>query len=132
MKTELVDLKVFPSEESTISVIAEDNEMQVGYENACHKYEIKNCIGFNNGKTEYVDSTQTVQFVQKNNDGTIIPGLQSEQVAYVILHRLETMNRLFPSPENEMQIAGLKMYLEGCELRVKNRIERNVMGELKK
>lgn len=132
MKTILKDLVVFPSPESTIQVISDDKEIALGYPNPCHNYEIQNCIGFQDGMTAYHNSSQNIQFVQKNPDGSIVPGVQSEQLALVLLHRLQTMNKLFPCEENDLQIAGLKMYLAGCELRVRNRIARGVMGELKK
>lgn len=139
MELKELDLKVFPSDENTIGVMTDENEMEVGYENACHKYRIRKCLGFKDGKTEYMDKQdfdvlmyQDIQFVQKNVNGSIIPGVQSEQLALVILHRLETMNKLFPCPENEKQMAGINMYLEGCKDRVQNRIGRGVMGDLKK
>jgi len=134
-----IDAVVFPSEENTISVISDDDESKVGYENPCHLYEVRNCLGFKDGKTEYKtenledpEDTQRIQFIQKNEDGTIIPGVQSEQLILIVKHRLETMNKLFPCSENEKQLAGLEMYLEGCYNRVKNRIDRGVMGNLQK
>jgi hypothetical protein len=49
-----------------------------------------------------------------------------------MLDRAVKLNNRFPSAHNEKQIAGLKMFLEGCADRVKERIDRGVMGELKK
>jgi len=121
-----LDFKVFPSEEKTISV-----EDCVEYGGA-HKYTIENSIGFNNGVAEYVDSNQTIQFVQKNADGTMIPGAQSEQLAFVLLDRCVKLNNRFPSNHNEKMIAGLKMFIEACEERVQERINRGVMGQLQK
>ena len=121
-----LDFKVFPSEEKTISV-----EDCVEYGGA-HKYTIENSIGFNNGVAEYVDSNQTVQFVQKNADGTMIPGAQSEQLAFVLLDRCVKLNNRFPSSHNEKMITGLKMFIEACEERVQERINRGVMGQLQK
>ncbi len=55
MKT--IEAKVFPSEENTITV-TED-----AIYGGAHLYKIKNCLGFNDGKTDYVNSCQTIQFV---------------------------------------------------------------------
>jgi len=133
MKKEL-DLVVFPSTNKTIKVIDDSThkENEVGYLNPCHLYEINECVGFQNGETQYVPSTQNIQFVQKNTDGTVIPGLQSEQLALVMLHRLETMNEKFPSIFNDLQKQGLKLYLLGCKMRIEDRFSQGVMGTLKK
>lgn len=117
---------VFPSSEKTILV--EDDKIYGG----AHKYEIKNCIGFNNGETQYVESSQTIQFVQKNDDGTMIPGLQSEQLVLALLDRHIKLNGRFPSRENIKMVEGLETFLEACKERVEGRISRGVMGELKK
>lgn len=81
-----LDFKVFPSDEKTICV---ENDAIYG---GAHRYELKNSVGFNNGKADYVESVQTVQFVQKNDDGSMIPGIQSEQLAYVMLDRTKKLN----------------------------------------
>jgi len=117
---------VFPSEETTIEVV--DDPIYGG----AHTYLLRNCLGFVGGATVYTeDDYQRVQFIQKNDDGSIIPGLQSEQLAYVLLDRAIKLNARFPSSHNEKQIAGLRLFIEGCEDRVRERIERGVMGELK-
>ncbi len=121
-----LDYFVFPSLERTIEV--EEDEIYGG----AHKYELKNSVGFNNGVAEYVESKQTVQFVQKNDDGTMVPGAQSEQLAFILLDRAIKLNKRFPSVHNEKMIVGLRMFVEACEERVKERIDRGVMGELKK
>ena len=120
-----LNYQVFPSEAQTIKV-REDNIY-----GGAHFYQIQHSTGFNDGQATYVDSFTDIQFVQKNDDGSIIPGVQSEQLAYVMLDRAVKLNNRFPSPFNEKQIAGLKMFLEGCEDRVKDRMNRGVMGELK-
>lgn len=121
-----LDYKVFPSEAKTIQV--EDDPTYGG----AHHYRAQHSTGFNNGEATYVDGYTEIQFVQKNDDGTMIPGLQSEQLAYILLDRAEKLNARFPSPQNEKQIAGLKIFLEGCEERIRDRMDRGVMGELKK
>ena len=117
---------VYPSEEKTIFV-EECNEY-----GGAHLYDFKNSVGFNNGRAEYVDSTQAVQFVKKESDGSIVPGLQSEQLVIALLDRAVKLNNRFPSPQNEKMIQGLEMFLEACEERVKDRVDRGVMGNLKK
>jgi hypothetical protein len=121
-----LELKIYPSEELTIAV--EDDDIYGG----AHKYEAKNSIGFNNGVAQYVESTTTIQFVQKNDDGSVIPGLQSEQLALILLDRCVKLNNRFPSDYNTMMIAGLNTFLYACKERIKDRIDRGVMGELKK
>lgn len=122
----ILNATVFPSDEKTISV--EDDPIYGG----AHKYEIKNCVGFNNGKTEYVESTQVIQFVQKNDDGSMIPGLQSEQLVYALWDRHKKLNTRFPSPQNKKMVEGLEMFLNACQERVEERMARGVMGDLKK
>lgn len=122
----LIDAKVYPSDERTISVV--DDAIYGG----AHCYTIRECLGFNAGKTQYTETEQIVRFVQKNDDGSVVPGLQSEQLVLALLDRHEKLNARFPSEQNAKMIAGLRMFLEACEERVKNRMERGVMGELKK
>lgn len=121
-----LEFKVYPSEEQTIAV-----EDDAGYGGA-HKYELKNSVGFNNGVAEYVESSTTIQFVQKNDDGSMVPGVQSEQLAYILLDRCIKLNSRFPSDYNAKMIAGLNTFLDACAERIKDRIDRGVMGELKK
>ena len=121
-----LDYKVFPSEQKTIQVL--DDPIYGG----AHFYTVQHSKGFVDGHTQYVPVETRIQFVQKNDDGTIIDGVQSEQLAYVLLDRVIKLNDRFPSEHNEKQIAGLKMFLEGCKDRVRERIERGIMGELKK
>ena len=121
-----IDALVFPSEEQTISVI--DDEVYGG----AHCYLIRECLGFVDGKTQYTDTQQVVQFVQKNDDGRVVPGLQSEQLVLVLLDRHQKLNNRFPSEQNAKMVEGLQMFLDACKERVQERIERGVMGELKK
>ena len=122
------DLMVYPSTKSTIEVVPTD-----GY-NGAHRYRVQLCNGFSSKKNtyDYIDKTTTIQFVQKNDDGSIIPGLQSEQLALILLDRVKKLNERYPSPYNDKQIEGLTMYLQACKDRVEERINREVMGELKK
>lgn len=121
-----IEQTVYPSEQKTISVY--DDAIYGG----AHLYEISNCRGFNAGRTEYGDSVTAIQFVQKNDDGTIIEGVQSEQLVIMLIDRHQKLNARFPSKQNEKMLAGLNTFLEACEERVKERINRGVMGDLKK
>ena len=118
------DLLVFNSIEPTIETIPTD-----GYDGA-HRYRVRLCNGFNK-KTQtadYVDKTTTLQFIQKNEDGTVIPGLQSEQLALILLDRVKKLNAKFTHLTNEKQIAGLEMYLDARKERVQERIDRGGYG----
>ena len=124
MKT--LDYKVFPSNRKTL-MVSDDPDY-----GGAHFYTIKHSTGFNNGEATYVDEYTSIQFVQKNFDGSIISGVQSEQLAYVLLDRVIKLNNRFSSPQNEKMIAGLQMFLEACEELIRDRIKRGVMGDLKK
>lgn len=126
MEVRILDGKVFPSEEKTIEVVSDDTY------GGAHEYTIRNCKGFNNGETEYTGTTQTIKFVKKLDDGTITEGLQSEQLVLMLLDRHEGLNDRFPSEQNQEMVDGLYMFLDACQARVMDRLERNVMGDLKK
>lgn len=126
MKTFLTD-SVFPSSEQTIASL---NSTDI-YDGA-HLYEIRNCLGFSNNQTVYDNSVQTLQFVQKLDDGSVIPGVQSEQLVLCLLDRTKKLNSRFPSEQSSKMIEGLEMFLDACQERVQDRLNRNVMGDLKK
>jgi hypothetical protein len=117
---------VYPSTERTLSVIREDD-----YDGA-HVYYAMNCNGFKDGNTEYVGTEQQIRFVKKNNDDSITPGLQSEQLVHILLDRTRKLNDKFPSDQNVKMMKGLQMFLEACKERIEDRIDRGVMGNLKK
>jgi hypothetical protein len=121
----LVDV-VFPSTERTITVRMDDEY------GGAHYYQIQNSLGFHNGMNQYDPTIQHLQFVQKNADGTMIPGVQNEQLALIMLDRCEKLNAKFPSEQSAMMITGLTMFLDACQARIKDRIQRGVMGDLKK
>ena len=124
-----LDGTVFPSEERTIIVI---NDPIYG---GAHDYEIAPCMGFHDGKTHYdfdPENPVRIHFIQKNDNGVVIPGIQSEQLALILLDRTAKLNSRFPSPQNEKMMKGLQMFLDACKERVQDRITRGVMGELKK
>lgn len=122
----IVEGYVFPSKVNTITVIDDDTY------GGAHEYFIRECMGFNNGETVYVDSEQMISFVKKLDDGTIEPGLQSEQIVIMLMDRHVKLNNRFPSPQNEKMIKGLQMFLDAAAERVQERIDRGVMGDLKK
>lgn len=117
---------VYPSDTASISV-----DWDPKY-NGAHRYTFRNCTGFENGKTQYISSEQSIQFVMKNEDGTVIPGLQNEQLALAMLDRIKKMNSVYPSKVNDLQIKALEIFLDACKLRIDDRIARNVMGKLEK
>ena len=121
-----LDYKVFPSEDKTIEVM--DDPLYGG----AHLYAAKNSLGFNGNTAEYAESSQFIQFVEKTENGDMTPGLQSEQLAYILLDRCVKLNNRFPSEHNIKMMAGLDIFLEACEDRVKERIGRGVMGKLTK
>ncbi len=117
---------VYPSEERTIQAVYDK-----AYGGA-HCYIMRECLGFADGVTSYTGNEQVIQFVQKLDDGAVIPGIQSEQLALVLLDRHKKLNARFPSPQNEGMIRGLEMFLEASKERVQSRMGRGVMGKLEK
>lgn len=124
---QFLDKTVYPSEEKTIA--PQDTDDTYG---GAHTYLVKKCAGFENGKTQYPGGITYLQFVRKNADGTVVPGLQNEQLYIICIDRLEKMNKKFPDPRNEEMIYHLNKLLDLCKARVEDRMSRGVMGELKK
>jgi hypothetical protein len=121
-----LEFKVFPSEEKTIFV--EDDDTYGG----AHNYSAKTSVGFNNGVAEYTENEINLRFVKKLEDGTMIDGLQSEQLVYILIDRTNKLNAKYPSGFNEEMLRGLNIYLDACKARIEDRLNRGVMGELKK
>jgi len=97
-----------------------------------HSFKFQNSLGFNNGQAQYApDSFQELQFVQKLNDGTIVPGLQTEQLLMAIYIRHKAINDRFPSAIGESFLGHIAAALTLQEDRVRERMDRGVMGELK-
>lgn len=117
---------VFPSDLRSITV-AEDPDY-----NGAHRYQFQNSLGYNNGEAQNHNSFQEIQFVQKNLDGTMTPGIQSEQLLIALIDRHKKLNEKFASREGALAITKMEEALMWLEARVKERIERNVMGDLKK
>lgn len=119
--------KVFPSDEVTVKVL--DDDIYGG----AHYYELIQCLGYNNGKTEYLknDDNVSLRFIEKRDDGIIVPGIQSEQLLIALIDRHKKLNARFPSREGALAITKMEEALHWLEARVKERINRDVMGELK-
>ena len=117
---------VYPTDQITVRVMPDKDY------NGAHLYEFDNCVGFNDGQTQYDGGTQQIQFVHKADDGTITPGLQSEQLVIALIDRHKKLNNRFPSPQNVDMIMALEGFLEACKERIDDRIKRDVMGDLKK
>lgn len=118
---------VYPTNE--ISVIAYEDDMDYG---GAHRYSMLNCVGFIDGQTKYDGGEQTIQFVQKLEDGSIVPGMQNEQLLTILIDRMQKLNRKFPFRENAIQITKLQEALMWQEARTRERIDRGVMGNLEK
>ena len=118
--------KVFPSEEITIHVKEDDTY------GGAHLYEFTESLGFNNGKADYISTKQRLQFVKKEEDGSMTAGIQSEQILIALIDRHKKLNDKFPSREGALAITKMEEALHWLEARVKERINRQVMGELKK
>ena len=119
---------VFPTNEVSVWGTSEE-----AYNNeVAHQFKFKNCLGFHEGQTVYDDSFQELQFVQKNEDGSMIPGLQSEQLLRALIARHKSMNTKFPSREGALAITYMETALLFLQERVAERIDRGVMGQLAK
>lgn len=124
-----LDACVYPSTDKTISV--QPDPIYGG----AHVYAIQHSLGFN-PKTQEAETgvgfTKLVFVHKPEGDAPMEEGLQSEQLAYVMLDRARKLNARFPSEHNAKQIAGLEMFIEGCEDRVKSRLANGTMGKLAK
>lgn len=124
---------VFPSTVQTVFPMdAEDRHLGVeGYEGS-HQYLMIDCLGFVDRETRYAESNQTIQFVEKLESGETIPGIQSEQLLIALIDRHKKLNTKFPSREGALAITKMEEALSWLERRVKERMYRGVMEELKK
>lgn len=122
----ILQKSVYPSNVKSISV-----EEDADYGGA-HKYKFIDSLGHQEGKAVYADSSQEIQFVQKNLDGTMTPGLQSEQLLICLIDRHKKLNDKFPSREGSLAITKMEEALHWLQARVEERVNRGVMGDLKK
>ncbi len=117
---------VYPSDKKTIAVVLD------GDYGGAHEYTFLESVGHQKGKPKYVGSEQRIRFVQKNLDGTMSPGLQSEQLLLALIDRHKKLNGKFPSREGALAITKMEEALHWLQARVTERIARGVMGDLKK
>ena len=124
----VIDAAVFPSQDCTITV--KDDATYGG----AHEYCLIESLGFDpaRGGAVHAGTTQTIRFVHKPDEGPMQAGLQSEQLALVLLDRCQKLDARFPSEHNAKMIAALDMFLEACKERVEERMFRGVMGQLAK
>lgn len=120
---------VYPTNKQTVFAV-EDSEA-AHYGGGAHLYRIENCLGFSNGETQYGGGDQSIQFVMKDAEGNVTPGLQSEQLLLLLGDRHEKLNSRFPAATHAKFMAGIQMALDACRERIDERMERKVMGELK-
>ena len=120
-----LNVTVYPSDEITIAVKTDD------VYGGAHEYIFRESLGFEEGKANYLGSEQRIKFVKKEADG-ITAGLQSEQILLALIDRHKKLNTLFPSREGALAITKMEEALHWLEARVKERIARGVMGNLKK
>ena len=120
-----LNLRVYPSDVSTVAVSHDDDY------GGAHLYHIRDSEGRSNGESQYASSEQKLQFVKKDLDGTVVPGVQDEQLLLVMIDRLTKLNNKFPSREGSLAITKLQEALQWLEARVKEREERGVLGDLK-
>ena len=118
---------VYPSTEPSVHVEEDDTY------GGAHRYFLDDCYGFTNGKTNYDhENGQEIVFIKKEDDGTILPGCQSEQLLIALIDRHKKLNERFPSREGALAITKMEEALHWLQARVEERVNRNVMGELKK
>lgn len=99
-----------------------------------HDYLAKACLGWDsdNNCSKFIDELIPVSFVKKEADGTLIGGLQNEQLLTILIDRMVKLNDKFPCDENVEQLRCLREALEWQESRTVARVSRGVMGNLEK
>ena len=122
----LEGVSVYPSNVETIEFMNDDF-------NGAHRYRIKLSRGYNQTKkrVDYSDKKLVIQFIQKNADGSVIPGLQDEQMILVMMDRLKKLDAKFHSDTVTKKMKALQDYLDACKERIDERLGRGVYGELK-
>lgn len=114
---------VYPSEQISVWV-----DPTTGHGGA-HKYAVLKYLEHRDGEPAYTDGEiNFISFAYRGEDGTAQSGLLSEQLLLILLDRHEKLNAAYPSPLYEKFRAGICMALEALEERVKDRINRGVIG----
>lgn len=73
----------------------------------------------------------TIEFQKGAVKANGLNGWQNEHIVAMLIHRINTLDSLFPCVENKMAIMHLNDALGCLHDRTKNRIERGVEGEKK-
>ena len=122
----LEGVSVYPSNVETIEFMNDDF-------NGAYRYRIKLSKGYNQTKKrmDYSDKKLVIQFIRKNADGSVIPGLQDEQLILVMMDRLQKLDAKFHSDTVTKKMKALQDYLDACKERIDERLGRGVYGELK-
>jgi len=125
-EVEQLNKTVYPSDVRSIAVATDDEY------GGAYKYMFIESLGHENGIPKYAGSEQSIQFIKKDLDGTVTPGLQDQQVLLALIDRHKKLNGKFPSREGALAITKMEEALHWLQARVTERIERGVMGDLKK
>ena len=122
----LEGVSVYPSNVETIEFMNDDF-------NGAHRYRIKLSRGYNQTKkrVDYSDKKTVIQFIQKNADGSVIPGLQDEQLILVMMDRLKKLDAKFHSDTVTKKMKALQDYLDACKERFDERREKGITNVLK-
>ena len=99
-----------------------------------HDYIALACEGWDseNECSKFTERVIPVSFCKKEQDGTMVGGLQTEQLLLILIDRQIKLNDKFPCDENIEAIRCLKEALDWQQERVRARVSRGVMGQLKK
>lgn len=118
---------VFPSDVQSIAVWNTNDQY-----GGAHVYSLQGNVGFHDGETHYEKIYFPIAFCHNKEDGTVIPGILNEQLIIVLKDRITKLNAVYPHPENENMLIALDEFLAASKRRIEERMNRGVMGELKK
>ena len=121
---------VYPSKKETVFTIDGGD----GYDGA-HYYKFIDSYGHVDGEPLYAENLyefHTLQFVQKTDGEETVGGVQTEQLLICLIDRQTKLDKAFPCPENKLILKHLKAALDAQESKVRDRLNRGVMGKLKK
>lgn len=123
-KSDIKEIKgfVYPSTLNTIKVVDDQS-------GGAYNYILQNSRGYNKGRVEYDDSTTKINFV-KNEDGSIIPGVQEEQLLLILLDRTKKLNKTNPNKWNDLKIQAFNVALDACKGFMKSKIADEALSDL--
>lgn len=122
---------IIGSKEQSVFCVDNGEKHPNGEYGGAHHYTFKNCTGFADGKTQYIDSEHELRFLYKSPD-EMVPGVTNEQVMVAMIDRLHKINEAFYSEDTTEATLHIKAALDCFGRRVQERIDRGVAGELKK